>query len=156
MINFFVNQQVGKKIPSRIWQNYLKNISQVLKLKNQTEISIALVGNQAIKKLNYIYRGKNKVTDVLSFREKDIDLPANLSEKNYLGEIVICYPQAKRQAGQNSHSLNVEIKTLFVHGFLHLLGYDHKKSQEAEKMRKLEQKIIKTKTQKPKNDKTRP
>ena len=148
MIYFEVNQRAGQKIPSRIWQNYLKNISQVLKLKNKTEISIALVSNQTIKKLNYIYRGKNKVTDVLSFGEKDVDLPANLSEKNYIGEIVICYPQAKRQAGQYGHPL--------VHGFLHLLGYDHKKSQEAEKMRKLAQKIIKTKTQKPKNDKTRP
>jgi len=142
MISFEINQQAGKKISSKLWRQWLTKIDRVLKLKNKPEISIAVVGDQAVKKLNLTYRGKNQVTDVLSFGEADSSIKVDLSTKNYLGEIIICYPQAARQAKKFGHSVNQELELLLIHGFLHLLGYDHEKKKGLEAMRRLEQRIM--------------
>ena len=142
MIKFAVNQQAGKKIPSRNWWQWLGNIEKAIKFKGKAEISIAVVGESAIKKLNRIYRGKNRTTDVLSFGESDIPVKFEFSDGNYLGEVVICYPAAVRQAKKAGHSANQELKLLLTHGFLHLLGYDHQKSRATEEMRALERKIL--------------
>ncbi|OGY56261.1 MAG: rRNA maturation RNase YbeY [Candidatus Buchananbacteria bacterium RIFCSPLOWO2_02_FULL_46_11b] len=139
MIRFDVNQQAGKKIPLSIWQNWLKNIEKTLKIKKNVEVSLALVSNKAIKDLNARYRGKNQVTDVLSFKE---DKSGPASQAGYLGEIIICYPQAEKQAKAAGHSVQREIEVLLVHGFLHLLGHDHKRAEEAAKMDKLQVKIL--------------
>lgn len=138
-IKFEVNQQAGKKIPASYWQKWLKRIEQELKLKKSLEISVAVVGDQAIKKLNKQYRRKDKVTDVLSFAEFD-DLTK--TPMGYLGEIIICYPQAVRQAAKARHSVLKEFQILFTHGFMHLLGYDHEQDDEAEIMEGLEKKIL--------------
>lgn len=80
----------------------------------QTEtLSLAFIGKEEIKKLNKKFRGKNKPTDVLSFE---------LSEKGYLGEIVIC-PEIVKEKKE-------DIRQVFIHGILHLLGYDHEKSEK--------------------------
>ncbi|NUM25728.1 MAG: rRNA maturation RNase YbeY [Candidatus Buchananbacteria bacterium] len=139
MVRFEVNQQAGKKITASVWRSYLKPIEAALKLKKPLEISIGIVGDAAIKKLNKIYRHKDKVTDVLSFGETNQLAGGN---KNYLGEIIICYPQAVRQAKKAGHPLNRELQLLFTHGFLHLLGYDHEKDSDAEVMEGLEEKIL--------------
>jgi rRNA maturation RNase YbeY len=98
------------------------------------DISIALVGNREIKKWNNCYRGKNKVTDVLSFI---------YGRKPLAGEILICYPMAARQAGEHGWSAKDEIKLLLVHGLLHLAGYDHEKSlKEAKRMEVLQCKLL--------------
>lgn len=142
MISFDVNQRAGKKIAGKLWRKWLKNIEKTLKIKKKTEISIAVVGDKEIKRLNRIYRGKNQATDVLSFGAtgSSAEFPAN----NYLGEIVICYPQSAKQAKKIGHSANQEIELLLAHGFLHLLGYDHEKPAEAKKMRELERRILKS------------
>jgi rRNA maturation RNase YbeY len=111
-------------------------------LKGNQEISIALVSDQEIKKFNRIYRRKNQVTDVLSFSQQDSCLKYPLKSGQYLGEIIIGYPQAKRQAKIAKNSLNQELKLLLTHGFLHLLGYNHQKSSQAKVMQRLEDKII--------------
>ena len=127
MIIFAVNQKVGKKVPPRLWRRGLGEAERVLKLRGRFEISIALVGSQEIKKINAIYRQKNSVTDVLSFGEQK----SKFRLGGYLGEIIICYPQAARQAKKIGHTLNQELEILLIHGLLHLLGYDHEKSQKA-------------------------
>ncbi|MFA6254985.1 MAG: rRNA maturation RNase YbeY [Patescibacteria group bacterium] len=142
MISFAVNQQSGKKIPLRFWRLRLKKIKQTLKSSDHWEISLALVGEGAMKKLNRIYRGENRVTDVLSFSEKDSRTKFGVSSSRYLGEIIICYPQAKRQAKKFGHSVNQELEMLLIHGFLHLLGYDHQKARDRAKMQRLERKIL--------------
>jgi len=142
MISFAVNQQVAKKIPLSLWRRWLKKIQQTLKLKDHWEISLALIGDLPMKKLNRIYRGENRVTDVLSFSEKDSPAKFGPQNHSYLGEIILCYPQAKRQAKKFGHSVNQELEMLLIHGFLHLLGHDHQKAKEAKLMRQLEQKIL--------------
>jgi len=81
--------------------------------KPLSEVSIALVDDATMRRLNRTFRHANKTTDVLTF-------PADLS-----GEIVICVDQARRQAMQEKHSVATEVRYLIVHGILHALGYDH-------------------------------
>jgi probable rRNA maturation factor len=85
------------------------------------EVTLAFVGERAIRTLNRKFMKKDGPTDVLSFPigEKGPD------GKFYLGDIVIAVPVAFRQAREKGHSLDRELRLLAIHGFLHLLGYDH-------------------------------
>ncbi len=139
MIKFEVNQQAGTKIALSRWRGWLKKIQVGLKLKKNLEISIAIVGDQTIRRLNKTYRRHNQVTDVLSFSESDRQ---GKPSSSYLGEIIICYPQARRQAKTANHSPQKEIQLLLTHGFLHLLGYDHETASEAKVMERLENEIM--------------
>lgn len=108
------------------------------RLSGQVELSVSFVNNERIRELNETYRGKNEVTDVLSFalNEGD-DLELNASPPKtpqLLGDIIISVPVARRQAEEYGHSFRREIGFLAVHGFLHLLGYDHHTAEEEEKM----------------------
>jgi probable rRNA maturation factor len=87
------------------------------------------------------YAGSSAVTDVLSFAERD-SIATSRQDAAYLGEIVICYPQAVRQAKQYAHAIRTEMSLLFVHGILHLLGFDHDTARKAARMRELEAKIL--------------
>ncbi len=117
-----------------------KNIETIFNVacKKNKLVSIGFVTPQTIKKMNKIYRKKDQITDVLSFSEKGV-----WAEKNFLGEIIICPKQAEKQAPAYGNSTAKEIVRLALHGFLHLLGYDHEKVSEAEKMEALERKILK-------------
>jgi probable rRNA maturation factor len=95
------------------------------------EISLVLVSDREIKKLNARYRQKNKVTDVLSFAGVQPDFVS--PDQDFLGEIVISYPQAVRQAKANQLTVRQEIRFLLAHALLHLLGFDHEKSRAEEK-----------------------
>ncbi|MBI5183782.1 MAG: rRNA maturation RNase YbeY [Nitrospinae bacterium] len=110
--------------------------------EQDSELSIIFVDDQEIKRLNKIYRGVEMPTDVLSFSQREGDF----SEINpqILGDIVISIDTALRQAQDRGHSLEEEIYILTVHGFLHLIGYDHEISPEyARIMREKEEEILK-------------
>lgn len=144
MIVFEVNQKVGRTIPKTFWQKVFKKASKVLKIRKSLKVSIALVGEKEIKNLNRIYRGKNSVTDVLSFAETKDDFKSiSAVAKNYIGEIIICYPRALKQAKENKQSLKQELSLLLVHGLLHLLGYHHQTKKERKVRQAIENKIIK-------------
>ena len=117
-------------------------------IKKKVTLTILLSDNKNIKKLNKKFRNKNKPTDVLSF---PFEKKFNIKESNYLGDIVISYEfMDKTKIANNLEFRNKVIKT-FIHGFLHLLGYDHAKLREFKKMIKEEEKIynnIKTKIDK--------
>lgn len=112
--------------------------AKVTKQKKDAEVSIAFVGTKIIRNLNKIYRKKDKVTDVLSFRETQTELFGN-----YVGEIFICYPQARLQAKENKHSLKKEIDFLLSHGLLHLIGFTHKSKKAEDEMIEMQEKILK-------------
>jgi probable rRNA maturation factor len=107
-INNLTNFAVEKKSFSQVAKKVLSGEN-----RRTENISLAFVGKEEIKKLNKEFRKKNKATDVLSF---------NLDEENYLGEIVICPDIVKEK--------DEDIMRVFVHGILHLLGYDHEKSKK--------------------------
>jgi probable rRNA maturation factor len=103
-------------------------VKNVLKQKiNDVSAGLLVSSRKEIKDLNKKYRNRDEETDVLSF-------PCNVSfANNYLGDIVVCFPVAKKQAIKYSHSLKREVCFLFLHGLLHLAGYDHE-SKEQEKI----------------------
>lgn len=91
-------------------------------------LSIALVGQGRIRELNKRYRGKNRATDVLAFPNRELGL----------GEIVICLREVKKNAKKFSSTFEKELVRVLIHGILHLLGYDHEKSDAQTK--KMEEK----------------
>ncbi len=108
------------------------------------EISVSLVGEARIKKLNNKYRKKNKATDVLSFPMEGKSVIRNSKYAiRDLGDIFICLPFAKNQAKSENVSIEKELARLTVHGFLHLAGYDHERSKsEADIMFKIEGRVL--------------
>ncbi len=134
----FARRGAGKYYPIG---NLKKIAASILKALEQSpgELSVALVGDQEMRSLNAKYRKKKKTTDVLSFPAD----PALTSETGLLGDVIISVEQAKRQAKERNHSLRKEMATLLIHGILHLLGYDHERSQrQAKIMVRLEQKLM--------------
>jgi len=144
MLTFEVSKQIDISITNRWLHTVATAFAKEAKLKNKSYFSLAFVDNKTIKRLNKNYRGKDCVTDVLSFAEdfKDfVDLPV---DKKYLGEIVISVPQAKKQAKDLGCSLKNEVARLIIHGLSHLIGYDHEgtSQKEADKMLSFEKKIL--------------
>lgn len=105
---------------------------QLLRLLGMNgELSVALIGDPEMHRLNARYRGRDRATDVLAF-PTDSDLRARCG---LLGDVVICVDTAARQAAERGVTVLDEIRVLLVHGLLHLAGYDHERSPaEARRM----------------------
>ena len=143
MLDLVFKNYILRKAPNeRFFREILDMVIKELKLKDKNvEVSLGLVEETKIKELNSKYRQKNEVTDVLSFPLEETRL------KKYdilpLGDIFICLPFAVKEAERRGISLKKELAWLTVHGFLHLLGYDHEKSIiDDKKMFNLENKIL--------------
>lgn len=126
-----------------IFESFIKK-ELGLNLKHPISCAMTMCGVDKIKSLNNNYRNKNKKTDVLSFPIFDLLADEQPISPTELGDIFICYPVAKSQASSLEVTLENEIVHLFVHGFLHLLGFDHERSSKDEKiMMKWEDYLIK-------------
>ena len=104
--------------------------------KKKHEFSILLTNNKEMKKLNHKFRKKNKTTDVLSF-----PLKIKNKEKLYVGDIAISFEIIKERSKKTNFFL--EFDKMWIHGYLHLIGYDHKKYNDFKKMLKKEKSILK-------------
>jgi len=104
------------------------------------DVCVALVSDARMRALNRQFRGKDEVTDVLSF-PADPSTPLRAGTRGFLGDIVMASGVAKKQAKAAGHSLNTEIRVLALHGLLHLLGYDH--DADDGKMAKVEARLRK-------------
>ncbi|MFC0270048.1 rRNA maturation RNase YbeY [Metabacillus herbersteinensis] len=123
----------------------LKIIEEVLQLAAElesvtqnAEISVTFVSNERIQEVNRDYRGKDQPTDVISFAleemgEGEIEV-IGVDMPQVLGDIIISIPRAKEQAEEYGHTFIRELGFLAVHGFLHLLGYDHETKADEEIM----------------------
>ncbi len=140
--NFTADKRFGLKFFKEITQEAIKKLGFA---GQNIELSINLVGEGRIKALNKKYLGKNRTTDVLSFPVSDkISIGPINNGIMALGDIFICLPVAKRDALKEGMSLSFKLILLAVHGLLHLLGYDHEKSEKNKKeMFKLQDKILK-------------
>ncbi|MGL5630417.1 MAG: rRNA maturation RNase YbeY [Mycoplasmoidaceae bacterium] len=128
----------------KIDKNIIKKFEQITKLIGKLEsinknvfFEVSIISNEDIKKINLLYRKKDEYTDVLSFcfwENKDI-------KTNLLGEIFISYEMAELQAKNLNHNLQRELCFLFIHGILHMLGYDHEKISD-EKIMFEKQKLV--------------
>ncbi len=108
-----------ESVLKEFWDALQKQVSSYLPENPYLEVSI--VGNEEIKSLNKQYRGKDSITDVLSFEDGDM-LPDG---RVFLGSIVISGERAFTQAQEIGNSFEEELRFLFLHGLLHLLGFDH-------------------------------
>jgi len=138
--HYLWNKKVKK--PQIFFNKILKKFPKKYRFLNKKiNLSLSLSNNSKIKKLNLKFRNKNKHTDVLSFPFFEKENVKNfLRKKNsYIGDIIISYEHIFSK--KNSQNQQILINT-FVHGFLHLLGFDHIKLQDFKKMNKEEQKII--------------
>ncbi len=116
-------------------------------LENEPEIGVTIVDDNTILELNREYREKDSVTDVLSFPqfEGHDDLLADLRNdeaSTLIGDVVICFEQAERQADEYDTGITREILYLFVHSVMHLFGYDHMEDDEKAVMRKREEEVL--------------
>jgi len=110
-------------------------------LKKNGSVSVHFIGDKRIKSLNKKYRGKNTITDVLSFGMGDSR--GIFFSGDDLGDIFVCVPQIKKQAKRNRVSFLQELYRILIHGLLHLLGYDHIKKIQAKRMFGLQEKLLK-------------
>ncbi|MBI2068864.1 MAG: rRNA maturation RNase YbeY [Candidatus Yanofskybacteria bacterium] len=134
MIDLVFKNHTSQQTPKEsFFIGVLNSGLKIAKLKaKKVEVSVNLIGESRIKELNKKYRKKGKPTDVLSFP---------LGDGN--GDIFICLSIAKKEAKRENVSIEAKLAQLTVHGFLHLLGYDHERSKkDADKMFQLEEKIL--------------
>ena len=110
-------------------------------IKKEISLTILLSNNKNIKKLNKKFRNKNKSTDVLSFpSEKKI----NIKKSPYIGDIVVSYEFMNKPKALSAPEFKSKVTKIFIHGFLHLLGYDHIKLKDFKEMLIEEEKIYRT------------
>ena len=128
-----------------IYLSLLTKAVKYLDIKCSPIVSVSLVDEGLIQNINRDYRHIDKVTDVISFAFLDNEDRTSILNKEgevVLGDIYICLDVAKRQATEYGHPLDRELRFLFVHGLLHLLGYDHMKKEDEEVMFPLQEKIL--------------
>ena len=110
-------------------------------LKKKVSFTLLLSNNKNIQKLNKLFRKKNKPTDILSF---PLTKKIRVSKQTYLGDIIISYNFINKPKSLNTKLFKEKLIKLFIHGFLHLLGFDHKKNNDYIKMLKEEEQIYKS------------
>ena len=109
--------------------------------KKKVSFSILLSNNKKIKKLNKNFRNKNKPTDILSFPFSEKN---KIKKKTYIGDIIISYDFLNKPKMQKIKIFREKLIRIFIHGFLHLLNFDHKKDTDYKKMLKEEKRIFKS------------
>lgn len=144
IVNFnnFGDKNLKQKI-TEIYEIALKETHN----KNNIVIDVTIVGRNTIRELNKEHRNVDRVTDVLSFPllendELKSDLMHDENIQTELGDIVICKSRAIEQAKEYGHSLERELCFLALHGFLHVLGYDHMQKEDEMVMFPLQDKIL--------------
>lgn len=109
-----------------------------------SEVSLLVTGDDEVRRLNRDYRGIDRTTDVLSFRltESAVEFPRPSEAPVELGQVVVSFPQALRQARDYGHSTGREVAFLVTHGTLHLLGYDHQSSEDKARMTAAQEAVL--------------
>ena len=129
--------EINNLTTSRVDEDFLKKTAKMVlegehpskgRVPEEVNLSIALVGQGRMRELNKKYLGKNRATDVLAFGDND-----------GLGEIVICLREVKKNTKRYETTFEKELSKVLIHGILHLLGYNHEKSEvQAKKMEEKE------------------
>ena len=154
---FAADEQQDHRIDVALWADLARKVLAARGIKGETEVSLLFVDEDAIAQLNEQFLGKKGPTDVLSFPIEDEPGPTGRSPDfggtgpgtmaeqgtlSLLGDVVICPSVAAVNAAEHEVTLEDEVALLVVHGLLHLLGLDHEKDDEAERMEALEQQLL--------------
>jgi probable rRNA maturation factor len=141
-------------VENKLWNKKIKDPNNYIKKKfrklfkfhslkqKHFSLTILLTDNSKMKYLNKKFRNKDKTTDVLSFPNLSVsDFKKENNTKIYLGDIALSYEIINRRSKNSNFDL--EFDKMWIHGYLHLLGYDHKKIKDYKVMKKIEDKILK-------------
>jgi len=136
----FIDETEGKGAGAApLIEQLLTFAAKAEQLEDGTEVSVTFLDDAAIRHINREYRGKDQATDVISFAleeegEDETPIRGTAGIPRHLGDLLISVETAERQAADYGHSLEREVGFLALHGFLHLLGYDHMNEHEEKKM----------------------
>lgn len=141
ILNCINNSSV--KMPKKFLNNLVAALSKELVARKvikptqqKLELTVVFLNAAAAKKINHSFRKKNYATDVLSF-------PADEQNDSALGELILCPQVLQKQAGEHSLSFQEELGYMIIHGVLHLLGFDHEKTEyQAKKMFRLQDEMF--------------
>ncbi|MEE8357495.1 MAG: rRNA maturation RNase YbeY [Anaerolineales bacterium] len=139
MISIVVPEQFRLQISD---QNLLASVERTMLVDGGSDspsLSLIITDDEEMKKLNRTFRGINRTTDVLSFVGDFTD--PDLGSR-YLGDVIISFPQAEKQALRRGHDVEAELQLLAAHGVLHLLGYDHDTQSAKEAMWQVQTQIL--------------
>lgn len=124
-------------------KSYKDTIRKIFKtIKSSYFFNIIFVDKEEIRTINRDYRSIDKVTDVITFALMENKEELFMEALDELGDVFICLDKAKEQAIEYQHSIDREIGFLAVHGYLHLMGYDHMTKEQEEEMFKLQEEIL--------------
>ena len=141
-INVFSNEKAWSQKLKRkelYFNKICKAFPKKYKFSNKkVRLTLMLSNNKNIKKLNKLFRNKNRPTDILSFPFSE---NIKISKDTYIGDIIISYDYINKSKLQNLKFFEEKLIKIFIHGFLHLLGFDHIKIKDYKKMLKEEEKI---------------
>ena len=141
MVNVTFSNETNKNVSEKKELKKLINYAvKYLNLKD-IEFGVIFVDNNKIKELNRIYRNIDRETDVITFRLADYE-EVIFNNVNILGDIYISLDKALSQSIEYNHSYLRELSFLLIHGFLHLLGYDHMNEEDEKVMFKLQEEIL--------------
>ena len=146
-INILIDEEYKEHLDAGWLRDLAQRALTIQGIGPEAELGLFIASQERVRELNLSYRGKDAFTDVLAFPM----LPAGEAPAafvpppdglHHLGEVIISYPQAVLQAGEQGHPVDREIAILLIHGILHLLGYDDQSPELKEKMRAREREIL--------------
>jgi len=141
-VRLIVDNAYRERVRSRKLAALLRRALDSEEVPAPCAISVVVTSDAAVRDLNRRFRRQDTATDVLSFgMEDDAGFVAGEGPP-HLGEIVISFPTAKRQAREAGHHVDAELEHLLVHGVLHLLGYDHERLRDQTIMRAREEALL--------------
>ncbi len=139
MINLQTNNKYKRSISQMQLSDKLSRILELAGLDSESKVSVRIDSDELLKNLNKQYRGFDQPTDVLSFESNMVDPETGCL---FLGDIVISYETAEKQAQEADHPLENEIILLLIHGILHLSGLDHATKSQKDAMWQKQQMIL--------------
>lgn len=132
-VSFFNKTEFDTTEFEKLGEIITKNAYKHMNVEGDKEISFIFLTNEEIHEMNKNYRDKDYPTDVLTFP----------GEEEYLGDIFISIEKVEEQAKEFNHSIETEMSFMFVHGFLHAIGYDHMNDEDHKEMFDLQDEILK-------------
>jgi probable rRNA maturation factor len=124
------------------WLAAIARLTLEMEKAGVCQLGVVITGDEQMLQLNREYAGEDHATDVLSFSLREGEQFVAPDDTNRLGEVVVSYETAARQAAEAGHEVDEEIAHLLVHGVLHLLGYDHAAPEDEARMRARERRVL--------------